>query len=100
MDVQLHHFAETSPPDFSPDVSASAIDRFDKRLTQEIAALRSEMRECEATLRRDSQTLAVALRTALEERNGELLKWGLLFWIGQAAATGTIVAGLLMLTFG
>ena len=100
MDVQLHHLAETSPPDFSRDVSAIAVDRFDKRLTQEIAALRSEMRECEAALRRDSHILAVALRTALEEGNGELLKWGLLFWIGQAAATATIVAGLLMLTFG
>jgi hypothetical protein len=31
----------------------------------------------------------------MEELRSDLLKWGLVYWIGQAAATGAIVVWLL-----
>ena len=99
MDAQLRQLFETTPTGCA-ELNTAALERFDRHLSQEIATLRGEMRESEAALRRDTQALGVALRSAIDDRNGELLKWGLLFWIGQAAATGTIVAGLLLLTFG
>lgn len=100
MNVQLHQVLETTPQNCEAALAAAALERIDRRLMQDIATVRTEMRESETALRRDIQALSITLGAAMDERSAELLKWGLLFWIGQAAATGTIVAGLLMLTFG
>ena len=100
MDLQLRQLHDTTPPEYPAELTAAALQQIERRLIQEVATLRGEMRECESALRRDSQALGALLRGALDDRHGELLKWGLLFWIGQAAATASIVAGLLLLTFG
>jgi hypothetical protein len=55
-------------------------DRFERRLTEEIGALRLEMYQGFAGLRQEIATVRV-----------ELLKWSFLFWAGQLAA----IAGLL-----
>ena len=55
-------------------------DRFERRLTEEIGALRLEMHQGFGGLRQELATVRV-----------ELLKWSFLFWAGQLAA----IAGLL-----
>ena len=57
----------------------------------------ADFHEHDAVMRRELHVIDRRLGTQLDELRGELLKWGLLYWIGQAAATGAIVAGLLAL---
>jgi hypothetical protein len=85
MDLDLVQFLETTPRECAADC----------RLRAEIVSLRAEMRECEAALRRDVAALRAVLRDDLAEQRAELLKWGVLYWIGQAAATAVIAAAVL-----
>lgn len=56
-------------------------ERFERRLTEECAKLRSEMVQLRADLRVD-----------IANARADFIKWSFLFWIGQAAT----VAGLLV----
>jgi hypothetical protein len=56
-------------------------ERFERRLTEECAKLRSEMVQLRADLRVD-----------IANARADFIKWSFLFWIGQAAT----VAGLLI----
>jgi hypothetical protein len=62
-------------------------------LTRQTCA--AEFHQHDAAMRRELHLIDTRLGRQLDELRGELLKWGLLYWIGQAAATGAIVAGLL-----
>ena len=61
-----------------------ATDRFERRLTEEMSALRLEMHQGFAALRQEDATTRV-----------ELLKWSFLFWIGQVAAIAGLLAYML-----
>jgi len=61
-----------------------ATDRFERRLTEEISALRLEMHQGFAALRQETATTRV-----------ELLKWSLLFSVGQLAAIAGLLAYML-----
>jgi hypothetical protein len=61
-----------------------ATDRFERRLTEELAALRLEMHQGFAALRQEDATTRV-----------ELLKWAFLFWVGQVAAVAGLLAYML-----
>lgn len=61
-----------------------ATDRFERRLTEEITALRIEMHQGFASLRQENATTRV-----------ELLKWSFLFWAGQLAAIAGLLAYML-----
>jgi hypothetical protein len=61
-----------------------ATDRFERRLTEEITALRIEMHQGFAALRQENATTRV-----------ELLKWSFLFWAGQLAAIAGLLAYML-----
>jgi len=61
-----------------------ATDRFERRLTEEMSALRLEMHQGFAALRQENATTRV-----------ELLKWSFLFWIGQVAAIAGLLAYML-----
>lgn len=56
-------------------------ERFERRLTEECAKLRSEMVQLRADLRVD-----------ITNARADFIKWSFLFWVGQAAT----VAGLLI----
>ena len=106
---------------------ATATDRFERRLSeeigavrvtiveqgsairQEIATLRVDMIERDAarkyiaslrldmtgqisSLRKDMTEQFAASRVHTEARHRELLKWALVFWVGQAAAVAGIVS--------
>ena len=61
-----------------------SIERFERRLTEEISGLRLEMVQGHA-----------ALRQEIAGEKADLLTWSFLFWIGQVVATTGIVAMLL-----
>ena len=75
----------------------TATDRFERRLSEEVAKLRdgdSAIRLEIANLRVDMTEQFAASRIHTEARHHELLKWSLLFWVGQAAAVAGIVSAL------
>ena len=57
-----------------------ATDRFERRLTEETAALRVEMHQGFGALRQEMGAMRV-----------EWLKWSFLFWIGHVAVTVSIL---------
>lgn len=70
--------------DWSEHVVATASDRFERLLAQELGALRTDI----STALHDGLT---AIRQDTATARLEMLKWSFVFWIGQVAA----VAGLL-----
>ena len=93
----------------------TATDRFERRLSEEVANLRAgdaairleianlrvEMSEQDsatrleiAKLRLDMSQQFAQTDVRIEARHRELLKWALMFWIAQAAATAGIVSAL------
>jgi hypothetical protein len=66
---------------FLRSVMSVVTERFERRLTEECAKLRSEMVQLRADLRVD-----------IANARADFVKWSFLFWIGQAAT----VAGLLV----
>jgi len=90
----------------------AATDRFERRLSEEIGAVRVAMVEQDsatrkalieqdsatrqeiAKLRVDMTEQFAAARIHTESRHQELLKWALVFWVGQAAAVAGIVSAL------
>ncbi len=70
--------------DWSEHVLSTASDRFERRLAQELGAIRTDI----STALNDGLT---AIRQETAVARVEMLKWSFVFWIGQVAA----VAGLL-----
>ena len=81
-------------------------ERFERRLKEEISALRGEMyRELQAlrlelhdglaAVRQELRQEISAVRQDMAAMRADLLKWSFLFWIGQVVATATIMALLL-----
>jgi hypothetical protein len=96
---------------------ATATGRFERRLSEEIGAVRVTMIEQDSAIRQDIASLRVEMaeqdgatrleiaklrldmseqfaesRVHTESRHRELLKWALVFWAGQAAAVAGIVS--------
>ena len=78
---------------------ATVTDRFERRLSEEIGAVRVTMIEQDSATRQDIAALRVdmteqfaAARIHTEARHQELLKWALIFWVGQAAAVAGVVS--------
>ena len=65
-----------------------ATDRFERRLTEEVSTLRLELRvELERGL--------TGIRVEVERMRSDVIKWNLLFWIGQFAAVVTALTFML-----
>jgi hypothetical protein len=65
-------------------VLSIAAERFERRLAQEIGGL--EMR-----LRKEMHEGFAALRKEMSDLRAELLKWSLMFWVGQFTANAALV---------
>lgn len=61
--------------DWADHVLSIAAERFERRLAGEISAVRIEIANLRADLRADMANL-----------RADMLKWSLLFWVGQFAA--------------
>jgi len=75
---------EISNLEWRDRVLSVVTERFERRLTQEISALRLEFHDGLAALRGEMATTRV-----------ELLKWSFLFWVGQVAAIAGLLAFML-----
>ena len=99
------------------DVINACSDRFERRLSEETAAVRVQIAQSEASLRAEIAQLGAALRQEMAAMGGslrqemaamggslrqematgrfELLKWCFLFWIGQVLVMSTIIGVML-----
>jgi len=66
------------------DLLEIATERFERRLSEEIGASRIEMANGFAALRQEMAAMRF-----------DLLKWSFLFWIGQVATLGGLIAFML-----
>jgi hypothetical protein len=84
----LIELLDSERKDWSEQVLSMAADRFDRRLTEEISALRIEVRDLLhgglSSVRQEVATTRV-----------EMLKWSFVFWIGQVAAMAGLLAFML-----
>lgn len=69
-------------------VLSIAAERFERRLAQEVSGVRVElMREMHAGF--------TAIRQEMSDLRADLLKWSLLFWVGQFAAFTAVLSYML-----
>lgn len=74
--------------EWSEHVLSVAADRFERRLTEEVSALREEVREG----LHDGLT---SVRHEIATTRIEMLKWSFVFWVGQVAAMAGLLAFML-----
>lgn len=90
------------------DLLTLATDRFERRLAEQCGAPRTEIGNLRvetvqqgtetrlemAKLRLDMSEQFGAVKLDAESKHRELLKWALVFWVGQAASVAAIVSAL------
>ena len=90
------------------EVLSVATDRFERRLAEECGKQRAEtgqlrlevvtqgaqIRADMAELRADIAEQSAAAKVDAANRHRDLLKWALMFWMGQAAAVAGIVSAI------
>lgn len=81
----LIDMVESANAGWSERVLNQATDRFERRLTTEISGLREEFH-------RTLHEGLTAVRQEIATTRFELLKWSILFWIGQAAVVGAMLS--------
>jgi regulation of enolase protein 1 (concanavalin A-like superfamily) len=80
----LIELLDTERKDWSEQVLSVAADKFERRLTEEISALRVELHDGLASVRQELVTSRV-----------ETLRWSFFFWVGQVAAMAGLLAFML-----
>ena len=86
--------------EWAVEVTSVSLQRFDRRLTEEIATLRSGLHQELATLQDEMRHDGAMLRQEIGRQRRESLKWAFIFWIGQAATTAALVGGVFALAGG
>ncbi len=88
------------------DMLSMASERFEQRLIAVSAELRGDIGRAQSGLRQEMTTMDAGIRVALTEglskiriemtdMRADVLRWSFLFWIGQVAATATLLAFML-----
>ncbi|HEY2907810.1 MAG TPA: hypothetical protein VGJ29_18040 [Vicinamibacterales bacterium] len=80
--------ASVAPAAWKEEVLSLATDRFERRLTEEMATLRLDLRQA----LHDGLT---SVRQELSTTRVELIRWSFLFWVGQVAAMTALMALML-----
>jgi hypothetical protein len=80
----LIELLDSDRKEWSEQVLSVAADRFERRLTEEVSALREDVRG-------GLHEGLMSLRQELATTRVEMLKWSFLFWIGEIS----VIAGLL-----
>ncbi len=119
--AELQMVVNNAGRQWKDDVLAVAGERFERRLVEEIGALRIDMAKEFAAVRVDMAKEFAAVRSematqfagvrgemaaefanvrretavGLAQSHAHLLKWSFLFWVGQVAAMGAMMAFLL-----
>ena len=84
----LIELLDTERKDWSEHVLGVAADKFERRLGQEVSALRLEVRNA----LHDGLT---AVRQELSTTRVEMLRWSFVFWVGQVAAIAALLEFML-----
>ena len=84
--------------EWTAEVTALALERFERRLTEEVAGVRVSMAQCESGLRLEIGKLREELRKEMADLRFDLLKWSFAFWIGQVIAVAGIMGLMLRFT--
>ena len=84
-------------PEASQDLSDAFVEVHHdmNSLHQEMALLRQDMIEGFAKIRLEMAEGFAKIRVEMAETRADILKWSLLFWLGQFAATAALIATLL-----
>lgn len=84
---------------WTDDVVNTALDRFDRRVTIEMSALRidvtRDISQFRVEVARDISSLRSDVARDLSGVRSELLKWSFVFWVGQVAAMAGLLAFML-----
>ena len=73
--LELLEMVDSAGHEWRDDVLHDTIERFERRLTEEVGGLRIEMAHMKMDLRQDIAAARV-----------DILRWSFVFWIGQVAA--------------
>ena len=90
------------------DVIAACTERYERRLSEEMAGVRVQIAQVEASLRTEIAQMGASIRQEMAQMGAgirhdmatgrvELFKWCFIFWIGQVLATAGIVGVMLRL---
>lgn len=77
------------------DVIAACTERFERRLVDEMAAVRVQIAQVESSLRVEIAQMGAGIRQEMASGRVELFKWCFLFWVGQVLA----MAGMMGVMF-
>ena len=109
----LVHLFEVARTEWTVEVVSLSVERFDRRLVEQIGTVRVEMEHCEARLREEIAGVRVEMargearvheeiaqqgtliRQEIAANRFELLKWSFLFWVGQVVAVVGLVGVML-----
>jgi hypothetical protein len=106
--VGLLELLDVSQREAREALIAVCIDRFERRLVEEVSGLRVEIARVESRIRQDMVQLGAGLRQEIGDMAAglrgeiatgrvELFKWCFLFWIGQVLAIGGLMSVMLRL---
>ena len=92
----LETFLESSRDQWTDEVMTTAVDRFEHLLTRELSLFRVEMSRDISSLRQDVTREIATLRQDftrdLSAVRVETIKWSFVFWVGQVAVMGGLLA--------
>jgi hypothetical protein len=103
--ADLLELLETIRRAWSLEVTTACLERFERRIVEEVAGLRVEMAQSHATLRteiaqtegrlvKEIQLGFGTIRQEMANNRVELLRWAFLFWVGQFFAVAGLVGVL------
>jgi hypothetical protein len=84
----LMELIDAERKDWSDQVLSVATDRFERRLTEELWALRLD-------LTRELHQGLNSVRQEITTTRVDILKWSFLFWVGQVATIAALLAYML-----
>jgi hypothetical protein len=93
--ADLQTFVENAGRQAKEEMLSVAGERFERRLADEVGALRIDMAKEFADVKVALACTRADVKAELALSRAEVLKWSFLFWIGQVAAVGAVLAFLL-----
>lgn len=69
------------------DVIEIVAEKFERRLSEEISGLRTELKGDIAGLRTELKEDIAGLRIEMHSMRADLIKWMFIFWVGQVVTT-------------
>jgi hypothetical protein len=91
----LAEWLDEQRQNWSDHVLSIAAERFDRRLAEDIHAVRIDLAQLESRLRSELHEGLTTVRQEIAGTRVECLRWSFLFWIGQLAAVAGLLAFML-----